>query len=77
MKKKFNLTLLLSSFAMLFVATSCKKGYSCSCTYAGSTETYLAAQYENTSKKSAEKLCTAIQDEYNQDAKVKASCSVK
>ena len=82
MKKSFKLGLLFSSVCLMLGFTSCKKGYTCSCSYTYGTRTInkIEAQYENTDKKSADKLCKAIQDDDNEgetDPEDMTTCTVK
>jgi hypothetical protein len=57
MKKSF---VLAAAVAVIALATSCKKDYTCACEYKVGDETYTTeAEYKGVKKKDAEEACDA------------------
>ncbi len=77
MKKKFNFKFVLASLGMLLGLTSCKKDWTCSCTFTYDGTSYTEEKvYPGTKRSDAKKSCDAYQTllktEYSD-----ASCKIK
>ena len=75
MKKLISLAIIAG---FVFTISSCKKDYTCECTYdnAGTSLT-TSTPYEKVKKSDAEESCTALQDEYYKVLDPEATCELK
>jgi hypothetical protein len=74
MKKVFAITI-VSAFILTLSLTSCKKDYTCECTFTAPTAA-ITLPYENVSKKDAQDACDAAEVTYK-NADPNASCEIK
>lgn len=75
MKKLF---VALFAIGFIFSMSSCKKDYTCECTFSpdGSTSTTMTFDYENVKKQDAEDVC-ATQESLYKLTDTAASCKLK